>query len=161
MKFTALPLKGAYLIEMSPHYDERGYFARTFCKNEFSRHGLVTQFVQMNTSLSSLKGQIRGIHYQEEPYAETKLLRCTKGSLLDVILDLRPESTTYQQSYGVVLSSENCKMLYIPKGFANGYKTLEDNTEISYMVDQEYVPEAQREISPTLFDQLQYKIMEV
>jgi dTDP-4-dehydrorhamnose 3,5-epimerase len=142
MKFLTLPLSGAYLIEMERHEDGRGYFSRMFCKEEFKNQGLVTDFIQMSTSFNHKKGQIRGMHYQESPYEETKIVRCTQGSIYDIILDLRSESSTYNQWYGSVLSAENGKMFYIPKGFAHGYKTLEDNTELCYMMDQIYVKEA-------------------
>ena len=138
MKFTSLPLSGAYLIELEPHNDERGCFARTFCVEEFKKHGLATNFIQMSTSFNKNKGQIRGMHYQEKPYEETKIVRCTKGSVYDVILDLRKDSRTYNQWYGETLSDTNGKMFYIPKGFAHGYKTLESNTELFYMMDQVY-----------------------
>lgn len=146
MKFTELPLAGAYLIELAPHDDERGYFARTFCTAEFSVHGLVTNFIQMSTSLNKQKGQIRGMHYQEEPFSETKIVRCTRGAIYDVMVDLRKDSPTYNEWYGIELSANNGKMFYIPKGFAHGYKTLEENTEIFYMMDQVYVREAAREV---------------
>ena len=138
MKFSTLPLSGAYLIEMDCHKDERGYFARMFCKEEFENRGLVTDFIQMSTSFNYKKGQIRGMHYQESPYEETKIVRCTRGSIYDIIFDLRAGSSTYNQWYGAVLSAENGKMFYIPKGFAHGYKTLEDSTELCYMMDQFY-----------------------
>lgn len=154
MRFTKLPLEGAYLIELDKHVDERGYFARTFCMEKFKVHGLVTDFVQMSTSFNIEKGQIRGMHYQEAPYEETKIVRCTAGSIYDCMLDLRKDSPTYNQWHGDVLSAENGKMFYIPKGFAHGYKTLEDNTELFYMMDQVYVKEAAREISSTFFEQL-------
>lgn len=147
MKFTPLPLKGAYLIELEPHKDERGYLARTFCEQEFADHGLVTTFVQMSTSLNHKKGQIRGMHYQESPYEETKIVRCTRGAIYDVMVDLRKTSPTYNQWYGEVLSADNGKIFYIPKGFAHGYKTLEDNTELFYMMDEIYVKEAARELN--------------
>lgn len=146
MKFTKIFLEGAYLIEVDKHIDDRGYFARTFCKQAFFTHDLVTDFVQMSTSLNKTKGQVRGMHYQEEPYAETKIVRCTRGSIYDVIVDLRKSSPTYNQWYGEELSGDNGKIFYIPKGFAHGYKTLEDNTELFYMMDQIYVKEAAREI---------------
>ena len=146
MKFTELPLAGAYLIELEHHVDERGYFARTFCTAEFEAHGLVTDFIQMSTSFNKQKGQIRGMHYQEEPFSETKIVRCTRGAIYDVMVDLRKDSLTYNEWYGAELSADNGKMLYIPKGFAHGYKTLEDNTEILYMMDQVYMKEAAREI---------------
>jgi len=146
MKFTELPLKGAYLIELDKHVDERGYFARTFCVEEFGKHGLVTNFIQTSTSFNHRKGQIRGMHYQEDPYGETKIVRCTSGAIYDVMIDLRKESKTYNQWFGTELSATNGKMFYIPKGFAHGFKTLEDNTEIFYMMDQVYVKDAAREI---------------
>lgn len=147
MKFTPLFLQGAFLIEQERNDDERGYFARTFCKDEFSAHGLVTDFIQMSTSFNKAKGQIRGMHFQESPHEETKIVRCTQGAIYDVMLDLRPNSPTYNQWYGEELSAANGKMFYIPKGFAHGYKTLEDNTELFYMMDQVYVKESAREIS--------------
>ena len=146
MKITPLPLKGAYLIELQPHVDERGYFARVFCQKEFEKYGLVTHFAQMSTSFNKEKGQIRGLHYQEEPHQETKIVRCTKGSVLDVILDIRPDSSTFNEWYECILSQENGSVLYIPKGFAHGYKTLEPKTELFYMMDYHYVKEAAKEI---------------
>ena len=147
MKFSPLPLIGSYLIELDPHVDERGYFARTFCQHEFAQHGLVTNLVQMSTSFNIHEGQIRGMHYQESPYAETKVVRCTRGAIYDAMVDLREDSATFNQWYAIELSAENGKMLYIPKGFAHGYKTLTNNAEIFYMMDQIYVKEAAREIS--------------
>ncbi len=146
MKFTPLELSGAFLIEQERYQDKRGFFARTFCVREFESHGLVTQFIQMSTSFNHEKGQIRGMHFQKAPYEETKIVRCTKGSIYDVMLDLRSNSSTYNQWYGEVLSAENGKMFYIPKGFAHGYKTLEDNSEIFYMMDQVYMEEFAKEI---------------
>ena len=151
MKFTELPLAGSYLIELVPHDDERGYFARTFCAAEFAAHGLVTNFIQMSTSFNKQKGQIRGMHYQEEPFSETKIIRCTRGAIYDVMVDLRKDSPTYNEWYGMELSANNGKMFYIPKGFAHGYKTLEDNTEIFYKIDQVYVKEAAREVDYELW----------
>ena len=151
MKFTSLPLAGAYIIEFDKHIDERGYFARTFCKQEFAAYGLVTDFIQMSTSFNKTKGQIRGMHYQEEPYAETKIVRCTRGAIYDVMVDLRKDSPTYNEWYGEVLSADNGKMFYIPKGMAHGFKTLEDNTELFYMMDQVYVKEAARELDNTMY----------
>jgi len=147
MKFKPLFLDGAYLIELEKHVDKRGYFARTFCAKEFAEHGLVTSFIQMNTSFNYVQGQIRGMHYQEAPYEETKIVRCTRGAIYDVMVDLRKDSPTCNQWYGEVLSAENNKMFYIPKGFAHGYKTLEDNTELFYMMDQIYVKEAAKEFN--------------
>lgn len=146
MKFTSLSVIGAYLIELEPKIDERGSFARTFCTKEFAEQGLITNFVQMSTSFNYNKGQIRGMHYQQEPYAETKIVRCTSGSIYDIMLDLRPNSPTFNKWCGEILSSTNGKMVYIPKGVAHGYKTLEDNTEIFYMMDEYYKPEAAKTI---------------
>lgn len=146
MKFTRLLLQGAFLIEQERHHDERGFFARIFCSEGFMAHGLVTEWIQMSTSFNAHKGQIRGMHFQEAPYEETKIVRCTSGSIYDVMIDLRKDSPTYNQWHGEVLSAENGKMFYIPKGFAHGYKTLEDDTELFYMMDQAYVKEAAREI---------------
>lgn len=151
MKFTPLSLLGAYLIELEFNIDNRGYFARTFCVEEFKKYDLVSSFIQMSTSFNKSKGQIRGMHYQEEPYAETKIVRCTRGAIYDVIIDLRKNSPTYNKWYGETLSAHNGKMFYIPKGFAHGYKTLEDNTEIFYMMDQVHKKEAAREISHEKF----------
>jgi dTDP-4-dehydrorhamnose 3,5-epimerase len=145
MKFLSLPLSGAYLIEPEKHQDNRGYFARNFCTKEFDKHGLVTYFVQMSTSFNYHKGQIRGMHYQDKPHEETKIVSCRRGSVYDVIIDLRFGSDTFNQWYGVVLSEKNSKMLYIPKGFAHGYKTLEDSTTLFYMMDTEYVKTSSRE----------------
>jgi dTDP-4-dehydrorhamnose 3,5-epimerase len=148
MKFTELPLSGAFLIELEAHHDARGFFARTFCTTEFEKHGLSTAFVQCSTSFNFKKGQIRGMHYQIAPFEETKLVRCVQGSIYDVIVDLREDSSSFKKVYGIVLSAQNNKMLYIPKGFAHGYQVLENNTEIFYMMDEFYKPEAAREISP-------------
>lgn len=151
MKFTSLSIIGAYLIELELKIDERGGFARTFCMKEFEKHGLVTNFVQMSTSFNYHKGQIRGMHYQEDPYAETKIIRCTSGSIYDIMLDLRKDSPTLNKWSGEILSATNGKMVYIPKGVAHGYKTLEDNTEIFYMMDEYYKPEAACEIQVPSF----------
>lgn len=147
MKFTELPLAGAYLLEMEPRHDDRGYFSRTFCTQEFAKHGLVTNFVQMSTSHNIKAGQIRGMHFQEDPYGETKIVRCTNGAIIDAMIDLRPNSPTFKQWYATELSAANGKMFYIPKGFAHGYKTLTDGAEIFYMMDEFYHKDAAREIS--------------
>lgn len=144
MDFTETPLKGAYLIDLNRLGDERGFFARTFCTREFADVGLVTQFVQVNNSLSALQGTLRGMHYQLAPHAETKIVRCIRGALYDVIVDLRPESATFKQHFGVELTAENRQMLYVPKGFAHGFVTLEDDTEAFYFVDEFYAPDAER-----------------
>lgn len=144
MKFTETPLEGAYLIELEKRGDDRGFFARVFCAEEFQAHDLVTGFVQVNNSLSADKGTLRGMHYQLAPHAETKVVRCIRGALWDVALDLRTESKTFGQWYGVELSAENRKMLYVPHGFAHGFITLADDTEAFYFVDSPYAPRAER-----------------
>jgi dTDP-4-dehydrorhamnose 3,5-epimerase len=144
MKFTELPLAGAYLVELEKRGDDRGFFARVYCNEEFKAHGLTTEFVQVNNSLSADKGTLRGMHYQLAPHEETKIVRCIRGGLYDVILDLRPDSKTFGQSYGAELTARNRKMLYVPKGFAHGFITLEDDTEAFYFVDSPYAPAAER-----------------
>lgn len=146
MKFTALPLNGAFLIEQDRKHDERGYFARTFCVNEFAQHGLVNNFLQCSTSHNLKKGLIRGMHYQVDPHGETKLVRCTKGAIFDVMLDVREGSLTKGQWYGTELSAENGKALYIPKGFAHGFQVLEPGSDVFYMIDTLYEPTSAREI---------------
>ena len=144
MKFSETPIPGVYLIDLEKRGDERGFFARVFCINEFQELGLTTQFVQVNNSLTSLKGTLRGMHYQLRPKAETKLVRCIRGALWDCALDLRPESATFGKSFGAELSAENRRMMYVPKGFAHGFISLEDNTEAFYFVDEFYAPELER-----------------
>ena len=144
MIFTETPLKGAYVIDLEKRGDERGFFARVFCEKEFAAHGLVTHFVQVNNSLSAQKGTLRGMHYQLAPKAETKLVRCIRGALHDLILDLRPGSPTFGKSYGADLTAENRRMMYVPKGFAHGFITLEDATEALYLVDESYGPGQER-----------------
>lgn len=144
MKFEKLPLDGAYLIDLEKRGDERGFFARVFCVNEFREHGLATEFVQVNNSSSADVGTLRGMHYQLAPAAETKLVRCIKGSLWDCIVDVRPESPTYGKWFGAELSAENRRMMYVPKGFAHGFITLEPDTEAFYFVDEFYAPEQER-----------------
>lgn len=146
MKFHALPLKGSYLIEQSPHCDERGFFARAFCQEAFASQGLHTEYVQMNNSLSHKKGTLRGLHYQLGPMEEVKLVRCIQGSIYDVIVDIRPESPTFGLSYGAILSAENRTMMYVPKGFAHGFLTLSDTAETFYMVSQYYSKPLERGI---------------
>lgn len=144
MTFTETPLRGAYVIDLEKRGDERGFFARAFCEREFADHGLATRFVQMNNSLSVKKGTLRGMHYQLAPKAETKLVRCLRGSLYDVILDLRPDSATFGRTFGAELTAENRRMLYVPKGFGHGFVTLVDDTEALYLVDEFYAPEQER-----------------
>lgn len=140
MKFTESPLQNAWILEIEPRGDERGYFARTFCRNELEAHGLDATIVQSNSSYSRDAGTLRGMHYQKAPAEETKLIRCLRGSIFDVIIDLRPDSSTYLQSYGIELTADNLRMLYIPKGFAHGFMTLQDHTEVLYMVGEYYTP---------------------
>ncbi|HWA39380.1 MAG TPA: dTDP-4-dehydrorhamnose 3,5-epimerase [Burkholderiales bacterium] len=144
MKFQQTPIAGAFVIDLEKREDERGFFARAFCEKEFGEHGLVTRFVQANNSLSRPAGTLRGMHYQLAPHAETKLVRCVRGSLFDVILDLREGSPTFGKSYGTELSAENRRMMYVPKGFAHGFVTLADDTEAFYFVDAFYAPGTER-----------------
>jgi dTDP-4-dehydrorhamnose 3,5-epimerase len=146
MIFTSVPLKGAYVIDVEKKGDDRGFFARAFCEKEFTKCGLVGHFCQMNNSLSAKAGTLRGMHYQLAPKAETKLVRCVRGSLYDIILDLREDSPTFGHSFGVELSAENRRMMYVPKGFAHGFMTLADDTEVFYFVDEFYSPENERGI---------------
>lgn len=144
MKFTPTSLEGAYLIELEKRGDDRGFFARAFCRNEFRQHDLPDAFVQVNNSLSAERGTLRGLHYQLAPKAETKLVRCIRGSLWDVILDLRAESPTFGKWFGAELSAENRRMMLVPKGFAHGFVTLTDDTEAFYFVDEFYAPDLER-----------------
>jgi len=146
MIFHDTGLKDAYLIELEKKGDDRGFFARAFCVNEFEAHGLPTTFVQVNNSLSGQKGTLRGMHYQLAPHAETKLVRCIRGSLYDVILDLRKDSPTFGRHFGAELSAENRRMMVCPKGFAHGFITTSDDAEAFYFVDAFYAPEAERGI---------------
>ena len=142
MKFHETELQGAYLIDIEKREDERGFFARTWCEKEFKDHGLVARVVQANTSFNTRAGTLRGMHYQLAPYQETKLVRCTRGALYDVIVDLRPDSPTYKRWIGVELTASNYRMLYVPADFAHGFITLEDNTEAAYLMSESYTPGA-------------------
>lgn len=144
MKFTSLPLAGAYLIDLEKRGDDRGFFARFFCEVEFAQHELCTRFVQINNSLTAKKGTLRGMHYQLPPAAEVKVVRCVRGSFFDVILDLRPHSATFGQSFGEELSAENRTMVYVPEGFAHGFVTLEPDAEAMYLASAPYAPAAER-----------------
>ncbi|MBN4066866.1 dTDP-4-dehydrorhamnose 3,5-epimerase [Simkania negevensis] len=146
MRFLKTPLNGAYVIELEKMGDERGFFSRLFCHNEFKNNGLDPKVVQANDSYSQEKGSIRGMHYQLSPKAETKLVRCIRGSLYDVIIDLRSESPTFKQWFGVELNAENRKMLFVPRGFAHGFQTLENDTEAFYLVSEFYAPKFERGI---------------
>ncbi len=144
MVFIEAPLAGAFLLDLEKRGDERGFFARAYCEREFATHGLSTRFVQINNSLTALKGTLRGMHYQLAPKAETKLVRCVRGAFHDVILDLRSGSPTFGKSFGAELSADNRRMMYVPKGFAHGFITLTDDAEALYLVDEFYSPEHER-----------------
>ncbi len=134
MRFIPTELAGAYVIELELRHDQRGFFARTFCENEFAKQGLVSRFVQCNIAWNKEAGTLRGMHYQEPPHAEAKVVRCTRGALYDVIVDLRPGSPTRGKWVAVELTPINGLMLYVPEGFAHGYQTLEPDTEVSYLM---------------------------
>lgn len=140
MIFNETPLKGAYVIELEPRVDERGFFCRSFCANEFKERGLLHKMVQSNISLSEKKHTLRGMHFQMNGHEEVKLVRCTKGKIIDTIIDLRPESETYCQHFSVELSPESNKSIYVPERFAHGFITLEDNSEVFYQVSAFYSP---------------------
>lgn len=144
MRFIATELGNACIVEPEPHKDDRGLFARTYCAREFRDHGLVDVFVQCNTSWNASKGTIRGLHYQLPPSSEVKLVRCTAGSLWDVIVDLRPDSPTYLKHVGVELTAANRRALYVPAMFAHGFQTLEDETEVFYQMSEFYAPHSAR-----------------
>jgi dTDP-4-dehydrorhamnose 3,5-epimerase len=144
MIFTETALKNAYIIEPERYEDDRGHFARVFCEKEFETHGFKLNMVQSNIAFSRKKATLRGLHYQVNPYAEVKLVRCITGSIFDVIIDLRPESSTYKQWFGIELNSKNNRMLLIPENFAHGYQSLVDDTEVFYQVSQFYTPDAER-----------------
>ena len=140
MRITETPLTGAVIIDPEPIHDERGFFARTWAPDLFEQRGLDPTVVQCNLSWNKTKGTLRGMHFQTEPYAEVKIVRCTRGRFLDVIIDLRLESPTFCQPFSIELSAESRRMLYIPKGFAHGYITLEDDVEAYYHVSAPYSP---------------------
>ncbi len=144
MIFNSTPLAGAYTIDVEKRGDDRGFFARMFCEREFGEHGLVTHFVQMNNSLSATAGTLRGMHYQLAPAAEVKVVRCVRGALYDVVLDLRPQSKTFGQHFGAELSADNRRMMYVPEGFAHGFLTLTDDCEAVYLVSAFYDPDRER-----------------
>jgi dTDP-4-dehydrorhamnose 3,5-epimerase len=134
MIFTETKLKGSYQIDLELQRDERGFFARAYCQNEFAKMGLNPNLVQCNISYNKARGTLRGMHYQNAPYPEAKVVRCTQGSIYDVIIDLRRDSHTFSQWFGVELTSENRKALYVPEGFAHGFITLKDDTEVLYQM---------------------------
>lgn len=144
MKFLETPLQDARLIQLEKRGDDRGFFARAFCSEEFGKAGLVTNFVQMNNSLSAKKGTLRGMHYQLAPHGEVKVVRCLRGAIWDCIVDLRPDSPTFGKWYGVELTAENRDALYVPRGFAHAILTLAPDTEVLYLVSDFYAPSAER-----------------
>lgn len=143
MIFTETKLKGAFVIELERKEDPRGFFARAFCQNEFKAHGLKSFIAQANIAHNIKKGTIRGMHFQYPPAAETKLVRCTRGAIIDIIVDLRPESATYLNHVAIELNEENQRAIYVPERFAHGYQVLSDNTDTSYQVGEFYTPEAE------------------
>ena len=140
MIFTETKLQGAYVIDLERREDERGFFARTFCQREFEDHGLKPLIAQANTAYNTKEGTLRGMHLQFPPAAETKLVRCTRGAILDIIVDLRPESSTYLEHVAVTLDADTRRALYVPERFAHGYQVLVDETETSYQVGEFYTP---------------------
>jgi dTDP-4-dehydrorhamnose 3,5-epimerase len=146
VKFTPTPLTGAYLIEPELLVDERGFFARTFCQQEFETYRLNPNLRQCNISFNQKKGTLRGMHYQTKPHEEAKLVRCTMGAIYDVMIDIRSESPTFKQWFAIELTAQNRKMLYIPEGFAHGFQTLVDNTEIFYQMSEFYAADCARGI---------------
>jgi dTDP-4-dehydrorhamnose 3,5-epimerase len=146
MRFVPTELVDAYLIETEPVWDERGFFERTWCRDEFAANGLDAAWVQSSTSFNPRKGTLRGLHYQAEPFPETKLIRCTRGSAFDVIVDLRPHSSTVNKWASFELTAQAHRALYVPPGFAHGFQTLADDTEINYLISEVYHPELSRGI---------------
>lgn len=144
MIFTETSLADAYVLDLERLEDDRGFFARTWCQREFEDHGLNSRLVQCSVSVTSKRGTLRGMHYQTEPYEEAKLVRCIKGSVYDVIVDIRPDSPTYAGWFGIVLSGDNRTSLYVPEGFAHGFLTLEDDAEVFYQISQYYSAEHAR-----------------
>lgn len=144
MTFDETRLSGVFEIHLEPKRDERGFFARTWCQKEFERFGLNSRVVQCSVSFNAKKGTLRGIHYQSAPFAETKLVRCTRGAIYDVVLDLRPRSPTFKNWISVVLTAENRSMVYVPEGCAHGFLTLEDETEVFYQMSEFYNAESAR-----------------
>lgn len=144
MIFLETPLPGAFVLGSESREDSRGSFARTFCRREFEEHGLDPQVAQCNLSFNRRRGTLRGMHYQAAPREEVKLVRCVRGAIYDVIIDLRPDSPTYTRHFGVVLSAEERNALYIPRGFAHGFQSMEDETEVMYQMSEFYSPEHAR-----------------
>ena len=143
MKFFETKLKGSFIVEIEKNGDDRGFFGRTYDVNEFNKHGLNSKIVQCNINYTKQKGTVKGLHYQKSPFEEAKLIRCIRGSVYSIIVDLRPDSPTYKQSESIILSENEYCWRYIPELCANGIQTLEDNTEIIYQVTQFYAPESE------------------
>ncbi len=141
MKFTPAPLDGSYIVDLDRHEDQRGFFARSWCAREFEAQGLSARLVQCNISWNRSRGTLRGMHYQTAPFAEAKLVRCVRGVIHDVVLDLRPDSATYRGHFGLELSAENRRLIYVPEGVAHGFLTLVDDTEVLYQMSEFYDPE--------------------
>ena len=146
MTFLETPLNGAFVVDLEPQADERGFFARVWCEDEFAGHGLDTTIAQAGLSYNRCRGTLRGLHYRVAPHAESKIVRCIRGAIYDVIVDLRPESRTHLKWIGVELTADNHRMLYVPEEFAHGFQSLVDDTEVFYQVSQFYTPEAERGI---------------
>lgn len=144
MKFTPAELRGVYLVDIEPIADERGFFARSWCSDEFAAHELAAELTQCNISFNLRKSTLRGMHYQVSPHGEAKLVRCTMGSIHDVVVDLRPESPSYLRHFGVELSASNRRALFIPEGLAHGFQTLADDSEVFYQMSRSYVAGAAR-----------------
>jgi len=144
MIFTETSLAGAYLIDIERFEDERGFFALSWSQRQFAEHGLESRLVECNISFNKKKGTLRGMHYQAEPHGQDKVVRCTRGAIFDVIIDLRPESSTFKQWVGMELSAQNHLMLYVPREFAHGFQTLRDNSEVLYQMSSHYAPESSR-----------------
>lgn len=144
LRFRETPLPGAWVIDPERIEDERGFFARSWCRQEWIERGLNPALVQCNITWNHRRGTLRGLHWQEEPHAEAKLVRCTRGSIYDVIVDLRPKSPTWKQWFAIELSAFNHTMLYIPEGFAHGLQTLQNESEVFYQMSEEYHPECAR-----------------
>jgi dTDP-4-dehydrorhamnose 3,5-epimerase len=138
MRFLETAIPGAFEIHVEPHFDERGFFARTWCQNEFAKHDLNPKLVQCSLSFTGRKRTLRGMHYQAPPFAEVKLVRCTRGSIFDVVVDLRRDSKAFKRWFGATLTADNHSMLYVPEGCAHGFLTLEDDTEVAYQMSQFY-----------------------
>lgn len=144
MKFFETPLAGLYVVELEPRNDERGFFARSFCMDEFAAHGLDPRIAQANIAFNEKAGTLRGMHFQVPPHEEAKYIRCVRGAVYDVAVDIRPQSPTYLKWHAAELSADNRRMMCIPRGFAHGYQTLSDSTEVFYLVSEFYHPESDR-----------------